>query len=397
MIDRSWRHEGIDIGSLRASGWRPTPLREFVFKVAQRCNLACDYCYVYTKADQSWRDRPALMSAAVWQAAAERIAEHVERHGLSAVRVVLHGGEPLLAGVRTLAAIAHAVRSAVRPGCAVRVTMQTNAVLLTRDVLATLREAGIVVGVSIDGSGSVGSRHRRHADGRPSFDAVDRALKLLAEPENVDVYAGVICVVDAEADPLECYEGLLGYRPPFIDFLLPHANWMSPPSNGPGNWLIKVFDRWYDAPRQETRIRMFEDVIRLVFGAAGRSEHLGLSPVAVAVIESDGAIEQADSLKSAYPGAPATGLSVLEHPFDLALRHPGFVARQAGVAALSPSCLSCGVHRVCGGGHYAHRFHARNGFRNRSVYCADLYKLITHVARRLSADTRFLPGRLRDS
>jgi len=268
--------------------------------------------------------------------------------------------------------------------------MQTNAVLLTRETLATLRAAGIAVGVSIDGGGSVGSRHRHHPDGRSSFAAVDRALRLLAEPENADVYAGVLCVVDAEVDPLACYEGLLEYRPPFIDFLLPHANWMNPPSTAPGQWLIKVFDRWYDAARQETCIRMFEDIIRLALGGAGRTEHLGLSPAAVAVIESDGSIEQADSLKSAYPEAPATGLSVLEHPLDLALRHPGFVARQAGVAALSPGCLSCTVHRVCGGGHYAHRFHARNGFRNRSVYCSDLYRLITHVTGRLSSDIRLL-------
>ena len=37
-------------------GW-PVPLRQFVLKVHSRCDLACDHCYVYQSADQSWRGR----------------------------------------------------------------------------------------------------------------------------------------------------------------------------------------------------------------------------------------------------------------------------------------------------------------------------------------------------
>lgn len=29
---------------------------EFVVKIHSRCNPACDYCYVYDMADQSWRE-----------------------------------------------------------------------------------------------------------------------------------------------------------------------------------------------------------------------------------------------------------------------------------------------------------------------------------------------------
>ncbi|MEU9838708.1 hypothetical protein AB0C69_05725, partial [Actinomadura sp. NPDC048032] len=34
------------------------PFREFILKIHSRCNLACDYCYVYEMGDQSWRDQP---------------------------------------------------------------------------------------------------------------------------------------------------------------------------------------------------------------------------------------------------------------------------------------------------------------------------------------------------
>jgi len=74
------------------------PFRQFVLKIHSRCDLACDHCYVYEHADQSWRGRPTAISSEVVARAGERIAEHAREHRLAEVRVILHGGEPLLAG-----------------------------------------------------------------------------------------------------------------------------------------------------------------------------------------------------------------------------------------------------------------------------------------------------------
>ena len=49
-------------------------------------------------ADRGWRGLPKQMSQATADATVERIAEHAEQYGLSDVEVILHGGEPLLAG-----------------------------------------------------------------------------------------------------------------------------------------------------------------------------------------------------------------------------------------------------------------------------------------------------------
>jgi uncharacterized protein len=368
--------------------------------VHQRCNLSCDYCYVYAMADQSWRKRPPLMQPHVWRAAARRIAEHVRTHRLTGVRVILHGGEPLLAGRERLLALVADVRAALPGGCHLRVGLQTNGVLLTESVLADLHDHGIEIGVSLDGTAVDNDRRRRHPDGRGSYDAVHAALVLLGDPKYRKAFAGLLCVVDPETDPIACYESLLRYAPPTIDFLLPHANWSRPPVRPPdagpapyGDWLAGVFDRWYDAPRQETHVRLFEETINLVLGGSSRSEQVGLSPVAVAVIESDGEIEQVDSLRSTYEGATRTGFTVLADPLDAALGHPGIVARQIGRDALCTTCQECSVHRVCGGGHYAHRYRPGAGFRNQSVYCADMLRIIDHVQRRVTADlTRLAVG-----
>lgn len=387
-----WPHDLLDVAAARRAGWRPTAFREFVLKVHQRCNLACDYCYVYELADQSWRDRPTTMSREIGQAAARRIGEHAARHELDHVRVILHGGEPLLAGTRRLLRLIADVRGALPDGCGLSVGMQTNAVTLDSAKLDLLAAAGVAIGVSVDGTPTDHDRHRRFRSGQGSFQAVERALALLGGPRFRSSFAGLLCTVDPTTDPARAYAALLRHAPPSVDLLLPHANWSAPPSRSPGqttphgDWLVAIFDLWYDAPRRQTRIRLFEEIMNLLLGGTSRSEQVGLSPVAVAVVESDGAIEQVDSLKSAYAGACDTGRTVLLDAFDSVLEHPGVVARQLGVDALSDTCRGCPLHRVCGAGHYAHRYRAGEGFRNPTVYCADMQVLIGHVHRRMSAD-----------
>src|SRR6185437_9429257 len=154
-------------------------------------------------------------------------------------------------------------------------------------------------------------------------------------------------------------------------------------AGGPGatpyaDWLAAVYGEWARDGRR-VRVRMFESIIETSRGGFSETESLGLAPSDVAVIETDGTIEQADSIKVAYDGAPATGLDVFRHPLDAAAAHPGIRARQQGIAGLSATCRQCPVVTTCGGGLYAHRYRTGSGFANPSVYCADLEKIITHV------------------
>jgi uncharacterized protein len=384
-----WPLLDLDVAKIRATGRHAFPFRQFILKVHSRCNLSCSYCYVYEMADQGWQGLPKRMSPAVVGKAVERIAEHVQRHGLATVEVILHGGEPLLAGAEWLADLVGSLRTRVL--AQVNVSVQTNGTLLDRPMLATLKSLGIKVGVSLDGDAKATGRHRNYANGRNSFDAVADGLDLLRSAEFRDCYGGILCTVDVQNDAVSTYEALLKFAPPALDLLLPHANWSSPPvGTGYADWLISVFERWYAAPRQETRIRLFSELIQLVLGQSGEVEGLGLLPSTLVVVDTDGSIKQLDSLSSTYPGAADTGLDVLSGTFDDALDHPTTVARQLGADALSPQCLACEVMEVCGGGLYPHRFRNGAGFLNPSVYCDDQLRFITHVRDRVVADLSLL-------
>ncbi|ROO90628.1 uncharacterized protein EDD29_8361 [Actinocorallia herbida] len=382
----------LDVQGLLEGGWRPTPFREFVLKIHSRCNLACDYCYMYESPDQGWRAQPRRMARGTLDQTIARIAEHVAAHRLPAVTVVLHGGEPLLAGVEHLRYAVAATRAAL-PGVRVDFQVQTNGTLLDPVFLALFDELDVRVGVSLDGDSTANDRHRLRRDGGSSHEAVRRGLEQLTAPRYRHLFSGLLAAVDLANDPVVTYEALLAHDPPEIDFLLPHGTWDLPPPGRPadrstpyGDWLVKAFDRWYGAPVRETRVRLFGEILHLLLGRPSRSETIGLSPVATVVVETNGRIEQVDTLKAAFEGASGTPLHVARDSFDDALLVPGIAARQIGARALSAECRSCTLVRVCGGGLYPHRHRTPTGFRNPSVYCPDLYALITHVRDTLTTD-----------
>ena len=388
-----WPIGGLDVAEPPDNAWRPFPFRQFILKVHSRCNLSCTYCYVYAMGDQTWRSVPTTMSQQVIARVGERISQHVRQHDLDHIEVVFHGGEPLLAGVHTLREAASVIRRCLPSTAAVSFATQTNGVLLNANALRALAEEDIRVAVSLDGTRRSHDRHRRKGNGRGSHAEAVRAVRLLGSSPFRRLFAGLLCVIDLEADPVATYEELLEFAPPTVDFLLPHANWTRPPpgSGGGGSprygeWLVRAFDRWYRATRQETAVRLFTEIINAVLGGKSATEQVGLSPVAMIVVDTAGRLEQVDTLRSAYHGAAATDLNVFDDGFDEALGHPAIIARQVGLMALADTCHTCRVVQVCGGGHYAHRYRRGSGFRNPSVYCGDLKHLIDHVSASVRRD-----------
>jgi uncharacterized protein len=362
------------------------PFQQFVLKVHSRCDIACDYCYVYEHEDQSWRGRPHAMSAEIVRQTAQRIAEHARAHRLALVHAVLHGGEPLLYCVERMGSALATLRAEIEPFSRLDLRIHTNGVLLDEGFCDLFTEHGVKVGVSLDGDRFANDRHRRFANGRSSHAPVRRALALLRSSRYQHLYAGLLGTIDVRNDPIKVYEALAAEEPPRIDLLLPHSTWDNPPPRpnggaaGYADWLGAVYDRW-EADGRPMEIRMFDSIAGALRGLPSRTESLGLTPSDLVVVETDGSIEQLDSLKTAFDGAAATGLDVFSAAFDEVAAHAGIEARQQGFAGLCGTCRACPVVAVCGGGLYPHRYSSDNGFKNPSVYCQDLKAIIMHIQR----------------
>ncbi|GLX93115.1 FxsB family cyclophane-forming radical SAM/SPASM peptide maturase [Herbidospora sp. NBRC 101105] len=355
------------------------PISQFVVKVHSRCDLACDHCYVYEAEDSSWRGKPKVLDLDTANAIARRIADHAAEHDLPYVQVVLHGGEPLLAGPARLNHIATTLRDHLPPHRKLDLRIHTNGVTLNGRFLEVFDRHQIRVGISLDGDREAHDRHRVYSDGRGSHDKVIRGIGLLRPYKHL--YSGLLCTVDVANDPIRVYRALLEQAPPRVDFLLPHATWDDPPPRPSptayADWLITIHDQW-ERDGRPMAIRLFDSVIRTLNGRPSLTEAIGLDPSTLMVIETDGSYEQVDSLKVAFDGAPATGQDVFRQSIDEAAAHPGILARQQGLAGLSATCQRCELVSSCGGGLYTHRYRA-GSFANPSVYCADLFKLISHI------------------
>ncbi|MFD4529248.1 radical SAM/SPASM protein FxsB, inactivated metallohydrolase extension form [Streptomyces sp. NPDC058470] len=367
-------------------------LQQLVLKIHSRCDLACDHCYVYEHADQSWQGRPTVISEETLGKVAQRFAAYAESHELPSVSVILHGGEPLLVGPVRMRSICAELTRVITPVTRLNLHIHTNAVQLNTRHLEVFKEFGVKVSISLDGDRVANDRHRRDRRRRSSYDRVVRAINLLRTPEYRHLYSGLLCTVDVANDPVAVHDALVSLRPPRIDYLLPHSTWDSPPprpADSPAayaDWLLKIFDRW-DRQGRTVSVRTFESVLSTLRGGPSLTEAMGLAPSDLAVVETDGTFEQADSLKTAYDGAPATGYDAFRHSFEEFGQHPGVRARQLGLAGVSETCRSCPVIESCGGGLYAHRYSGGHGFDNPSVFCSDLRAFVDGVAERITEHT----------
>jgi uncharacterized protein len=249
------------------------PFRQFVLKIHSRCDLACDHCYVYEHADQSWRGRPIVIAPETVAKTGERIAEHARDHRLGEVRVILHGGEPLLAGAVRLRSIARELRRAIERFCALDLRIHTNGVRLDAELCELFLAERVKVGISLDGDRAANDLHRRYANGRSSYGQVLNAVGLLRDERYRGIYAGLLATVDVRSDPVAVYRALAALEPPHLDFLLPHGTWDNPPPGAGGSghagvpgetryadWLAAVYREWTRDGRR-VRVRMFESII----------------------------------------------------------------------------------------------------------------------------------------
>ncbi len=364
---------------------RQLTLDTVLLKVASRCNLDCSYCYVYHMGDDAWRDQPKLMSAAVVEKVAAALGDQYRRQA-TPFSVVLHGGEPLMLGRNRLATLCEALRASLPHPCGIH--LQTNGVLLTDDIIDVLVRFDVGVSISIDGPVEVHDRFRKDHSGRGSHARVTAGVaRMVARDDARPLLAGVLSVIDPTSDPAEVYAALKATGSPSLDFLVRDGNWenlpfmkASPASTEYGSWLIRLL-HLYLADSSPPRVRLLDDMLRLILGGASQKEGVGGTDYGIIIIEPDGRITKNDTLKVAHSGADQFSRppSILRDSLAEVLASEAFSDYYAEQRPLSTVCAGCTDLAVCGGGMVAHRWSKANGFANPTVFCADQRILIAEM------------------
>ncbi len=352
---------------------------QVIVKVAERCNLDCAYCYMYSGADQSWRRRPARLAPVLREKLVQRCAEYLSARPNAIVTLEFHGGEPLLLGKPAFDALLGDVRGELgfeRASCCI----QTNGTLLDDEWCELFERHGVCWSISSDGPPEIHDRFRVSHGGRPSSAAVERALRLSVERRSA-LFGGALAVVDPSTDGARVVRWFHELGIESLDLLLPDANHVSAPAHLPGGgdhdallaYLCAAFDAWIACSDPGFRIRLFEEIMKGIFGRRSRLDAFGGDLWGMMVLESDGSYQLLDVLRLGGEDEVATGLNVEEHSFDAYLE-----ATRDGFPDACETCRGCPVFSVCRGGYQPHRFDGVD-YDRPSVYCDVLYGLIAHI------------------
>ncbi|MDT4292352.1 cyclophane-forming radical SAM/SPASM peptide maturase YhhB [Methylomonas sp. MO1] len=356
-----------------------------LIKVASQCNINCSYCYVYNMGDDSWANMPNFIS----QETVEAITKELEALKTTQKRpfaIVLHGGEPLLLGVRRLELLLHSLRKTIPDNYCI--SIQTNGMLISDKILDLCSRYKTSISISLDGPVSIHDNHRLGHKGEGTYHRVIEGIeKLKAHPDASFLFAGLLAVIDPTSNPHTIYRFFKDIGTPNVDFLYRDGNHAKLPfgketfqSTEYGTWLAGLLDI-YLADQSPIKIRILDDIIRLALGGLGLKEGVGVTDFGIAVIDTDGSVTKNDTLKSSYKGADRflEHWNIHTHRLVDIFASDEFAHAHALQRPSSLICQACPELRICGGGMPLHRWKSDSEYDNPSVYCNDQLLIINKV------------------
>lgn len=354
--------------------------RTVIVKVAERCNLACPYCYMYNGPDQSWRTRPRRLEPALVPALVDRAAELLEEDPEIHLILEFHGGEPLLFGRDRFADIMRRLHERL-PRHRVTYCLQTNGVLLDAAWCEFFAANKVHWSISLDGPAEIHDRFRYRLNGKGSHAHVEAAIRLSqSRPEWRNWFGGVLAVIDPEADGTTVVGYFHDLGVAHLDLMMPDATHAAPPSHLPGfsqqqllRFMSEAFDAWVALDDRRFHIRTFEHIASGIFGSPPELDALGAGVDWLTVVETDGSYQLLDVLHICGEQFTCTGGNLQTRSFA-----EQFAWQQRERIPPCETCLDCPVYDLCGGGYLPHRFDGTS-FDNPSVHCETLYGLIVRI------------------
>jgi uncharacterized protein len=333
--------------------------------------------------DESWKMASKFMSPETAEILSRRVQEHIREFDLKEYVFGLHGGEPLLMSPSKLDEIVINLRSAIESDVKVNFGIQTNAVLMTEEHISVIKKNNIKVSVSLDGLKDNHDRFRLTRNGGRSWEKTIAGIRMLQElaPEN---FIGLLCVIDIESDPLDTFDFMSSFNVD-IDFLLPLRTHDNKPFYPPGKekayglWYYSIYQEWVKGRNSHIDIRFLTNIITQLMGGEAIYEVMTYNPIGLLTISTDGDIEGLDCLKSIGKGVQVTGRNIRDTSLSEALELEVVRLRQNGIDGLNEKCRKCDYLKGCAGGYFPNRYSEERGFDNPSVYCEDLYWLLSKI------------------
>jgi len=139
----------------------------FMIDLTRRCNMSCKYCL--REGDQ---ECPSIDDQ-VLDDICDYIARYCDEFEINSISIQPWGGEPLLE-LRKIERLQDRLTS---HGLYVKISLETNGLLLNDEIIQRLVKRNIFVSVSIDGMSAVHDQQRFLCNGQPSHQLVETGLQ----------------------------------------------------------------------------------------------------------------------------------------------------------------------------------------------------------------------------
>lgn len=359
---------------------------EVVYKISERCNLACDYCYFFFKGDETYRTHPPLASGLLTKSVVEFLNDAAATYNIKGINLVLHGGEPLMMPKAKFIALCQEFRSGYTQKAPLRISMQTNGALITSEWIEIFQRFKVGVGVSFDGPAHINDKHRIDVKGRPSYAACRKGWDLLCAASEASKSGppGLLSVLNPDEDADEIFDHFVDdLGAVHLNFLLPDYTHDNLPSGDyaerVGAAMIRIFNNWSRRGDPDIRVRFIQETAFHLFQlqTLAAATVVGEDLRNQISISSNGELHPEDTVKI-LPGYHVSEYNVTTS--KIADVFAGGTWSDLGAARRPPAqCQACEWFKICRGGRLHHRHSNARGFDNPSVYCEGLKTYFEHI------------------
>lgn len=348
------------------------------------CNLQCTYCFYKDITHNREQPNYGFMTLETLKNTMKKALTYAEGY----CSIAFQGGEPTLIGIDFYKRVVEMQNKFNVKGVKVNNSIQTNGYLLNDEWADFFKRNNFLVGLSLDGFKKTHDCYRQNPQGDGTFTDIMAATDLFNKHQvKYNILTVVNSVTAKRVSGIYQFYQRKGFKYlQFIPCLDPIAHRCEKPEYSLdavtyGEFLIKLFDRWYQDYIQGRiiHIREFENYIQILAGLPAEACGMNGRCSIQNVVEADGMVYPCDFyvLDSYQLG------NLNDCDFNEIWQSSN--AKQFVDVSMTPApkCLTCKYYALCRGGCNRYRTPSDDGGGNLNKFCISYEMFFDYAIQRL--------------
>lgn len=353
------------------------------------CNLDCIYCF-YKKTKLIYPNAKRMEI----QTLEKLISSAMDYSDGGEAFFCWQGGEPLLAGIDFYKKVVEFQMKYGKRGQIVGNSIQTNGILINEEWIEFFKKYKFFVGISLDGPPEIHNFYRKDNSGKGSFDNVIKSVNLLKR-EGVEFNILSTLGKETGRHPEKIFNFFISKGLPFLQFI-PAVDRrdekmfeFSMNSEIWGNFLCKIFDKWWNNGNPCVSVRFFDNILEVLCGLPPTSCAFKKRCGEYLVIEHNGDVYPCDF----FVNPEFKVGNIFENNFEELL----YLSREKfGKLKLigTKECKECEWNFICNNGCLWFRWVKEGDFFMRDCLCDAYKKFFSYSFNRIKSIARMIVNKL---